>query len=141
MSKNNDIYNFKIDDSESYFRRYTTTDYVMIGLMILLTITGFGFIFALAIAFIYPRMTSQICISEYSHPDKKMWISKTDWDDYRTSNDVSLFQEYRRAKRFIPEKETSIGVADELAKYKKLLDNEIITDDEYNAKKKQLLNL
>lgn len=37
--------------------------------------------------------------------------------------------------------ETQLGFADEILKYKKLLDDGIITEEEFNAKKKQLLNL
>ena len=33
------------------------------------------------------------------------------------------------------------GQADEITKYKKLLDNGLITEDEFDQKKKQLLNL
>lgn len=36
---------------------------------------------------------------------------------------------------------TTVSSADELAKFKKLLDNNAITQEEYEAKKKQLLNL
>ena len=39
------------------------------------------------------------------------------------------------------EKTINITPADEILKYKKLLDIGAITSDEYNAKKKQLLNL
>ena len=34
-----------------------------------------------------------------------------------------------------------ISVADEIAKYKKLLDDGAITEEEYNAKKKQLMEI
>ena len=36
---------------------------------------------------------------------------------------------------------TTVSLADELAKFKKLLDNNAITQEEYETKKKQLLNL
>ena len=36
---------------------------------------------------------------------------------------------------------TEIGIADELIKYKELLDQEVITQEEFDAKKKQLLGL
>ncbi|WP_439022800.1 SHOCT domain-containing protein [Bacillus thuringiensis] len=35
----------------------------------------------------------------------------------------------------------TISVADELKKFKELLDMGVITEDEFNAKKKQLLNI
>ena len=36
--------------------------------------------------------------------------------------------------------ETSIGIADEIAKLKKLLDDGILTQDEYDQQKSRLLN-
>ena len=36
---------------------------------------------------------------------------------------------------------TNIGVADELKKYKELLDSGVISQEEFDAKKKQLLEL
>ena len=36
---------------------------------------------------------------------------------------------------------SAISAADEIAKYKKLLDDGTITEEEYNAKKKQLMEI
>ena len=40
-----------------------------------------------------------------------------------------------------PVQEINSSAADEIVKYKKLFDDGIITEDEFNAKKKQLLGL
>lgn len=139
MDKNN-IPVYSIDDSKSYFRRYTSTDIVFIGLMVLFGLTVFGLLISLLIALVYPRIPRTICISEYHKSDQKIWVSKDVWDLYRETHDVSAFNEYREMKRSIPQKHMQLGSADELAGYKKLLDSGVITQEEYDAKKKSILN-
>lgn len=52
-----------------------------------------------------------------------------------------LLLERQDMKYNTPKKEVHTSNADELKKYKELLDSGIITEEEFNAKKKQLLDL
>lgn len=63
---------------------------------------------------------------------------------HETINDLLIKrQEEKKAPKIIERKipESQISNADELKKYKELLDSGIITQEEFNAKKKQLLGL
>ena len=56
-------------------------------------------------------------------------------------NAVSLISTLTNMQNSTDEEITNTSSADEILKYKNLLDNGIITQDEFEAKKKQLLNL
>ncbi len=58
------------------------------------------------------------------------------------SNDIKeAYNSYKQAPVSSSKLETSISSADEIMKYKNLLDAGVITQDEFEAKKKQILNL
>jgi len=60
------------------------------------------------------------------------------------SNSLSLFLDKcitEKSNKQISNNKTQLGSADEILKYKKLLDEGIITEEEFLSKKKQLLNL
>lgn len=42
---------------------------------------------------------------------------------------------------YSPQSESTLSGADELAKYKKLFDDGVLTQEEFDIKKKQILNL
>lgn len=133
----------KIDDLKSYYRRYSTFDYVMLAIIFILILTGFGVIIGLPLAFFYPRMVSQITVSDYDNKSKKILVSKQEWDAYRDCHNFNVFNEYRRTKRIFyknTNNQLPTNVADDLIDYKKLLDSGAITKEEYDAKKKQILN-
>lgn len=86
-------------------------------------------------------MTDPVYISQSEIPSKKYWVKKEDWIKYRHSHHISIFTEYRHAKYISDTPESLIGEADQIAEYKKLLDDGVITKEEFDAKKKQILKL
>lgn len=66
------------------------------------------------------------------------WLLKNRKEVYDIINNVLI---ERQSNENIIKQETPKSNADELKKYKQLLDENIITQEEFNAKKKQLLDL
>lgn len=65
------------------------------------------------------------------------------WLQMLLEHDYAMLPEEEKAKLKNDEKEINSGIsfADEIKKYKELLDSGIITQEEFNTKKKQLLDL
>lgn len=136
----------KLDKNKSYYRRYVTIDFIMLAVIIILMFIFniIGVIIALGIAYFYPRMTSKVCVSSIDDKTKRFWISKTTWDEYRSNHDFNVFNEYRAKQRSrinTPSAEETTDVADELLKYKQLLDTDAITQEEFDKKKSQLFEV
>lgn len=133
----------KLDPNVSYRRRYSTAEIVCIilGTISLWAVIGLIF-FGIAIYLQFAGNT--IVVSEISNPTK-ITVDKFEWDQYRQEHGITYTQQYRRYKRHLinnnvlPSEDTD--VAEQLVKYKKLLDDGAITQDEFDTKKSQLLKL
>lgn len=68
------------------------------------------------------------------------WLLKNRKEVYEVINNILIERQSKTAETIIKQ-ETPISNADELKKYKDLLDSGVITQEEFEAKKKQLLNL
>jgi len=66
---------------------------------------------------------------------------KNNRDIHKSINDLLINRQKKNAEPTTPPVTSSTSNADELKKYKDLLDSGIITQDEFDAKKKQLLGL
>lgn len=70
------------------------------------------------------------------------WLSPTDITEYNKTSDSKIYKEPETTDESDGSNTSSIiGVADEIKKFKELLDSDAITREEYEAKKKQLLRL
>lgn len=68
------------------------------------------------------------------------------WQEYSADKKAKMKRafadgKYLRTSQYVNSSSTVIGGADEIKKYKELLDNGAITQEEFDAKKKQLLGL
>lgn len=78
-------------------------------------------------------------------------VLANDWREYNTERKEDLKKEFLRGKLVLNNaamqqttktvSNEEIGTADEIKKYKELLDMGAITQEEFDIKKKQLLNL
>lgn len=133
-----------LENSKSYYRRYQAIDYIMTIIIAFLVFTGFGIIIAVPLAIFYPRMISSFPVSDMNDRKTKLMVSKSQWDKYRASHSMNVFNEWRPTKRLFYSNDncdSSIGTADQIMNYKKLLDDGAITQEEFDAKKKQILGL
>jgi len=142
MVKQEDIYDYKPDDKKSYYRRKTGMDFVVVFVACILMMTGFGLIIAIPLVFLYQDMFSKVCISDLNDRNQKMWVTQDDWKNYRQNHNISIWSEYLKKERLrvIDPNVNVNNSADELLKYKKLLDADIITQNEFDTKKQQILN-
>ena len=60
---------------------------------------------------------------------------------YKTINNLLIERQSEKKTATIQTTELKTNSADELKKFKELLDNSVITQEEFEAKKKQLLGL
>lgn len=131
-----------LDKSKSYYRRWTTSDIIVTIIAVLLVGTLYGTFLALILFFVYPLFLSKFLVSDIDNKDEKIWVRKNDWKEYRLSHGIGYFTQYRPNRVVTSEQSHAPqGNADELKKFKKLLDEGTITQEEFNAKKKQILGI
>ncbi|APX71918.1 SHOCT domain-containing protein [Companilactobacillus allii] len=137
----------KLDPVKSYYRRWSTADYVIIILVALGIVSVFGIPVSIILYAIYRMVESKVYVSDIDNRGDKFWVRKIDWKNYRDTHGKNVFNEYRPQRVVTSQQENEAANAnqnnniDQLSKLKELLDQGVLTQEEFDAKKKELLNL
>lgn len=140
-------YYFTIQDDVSYYRRFNRYEKVWTTISVLSLFCGGAGLLILFLAFLFQRT---VTISPIGNSKMKFRIPRKIWADYRSGHDISFWEQYGKhhvapkdndevnVKRMYGEQ--PVDVTSEIAKYKKLLDDGAITQEEFDEKKAKLLH-
>lgn len=137
----------QLDPAKSYYRRWSTADYVIIGLAAVGFVSVFGIPVSVLLFVIYRMSESKIYVSDIDNRSVKFWVRKIDWKAYCETHGKNMFNSYKPQRVTTSQQEATAAAnaqnsnLDQLAKLKELLDQGVITQEEFDAKKKQLLDL
>lgn len=136
-----------LEPNVSYYRRVTMPDFFMAAFLIILSLTGLGLIITIPAALIYEFTKTKVEVSDINHKDMAMMTSAAVWKKYREKHGISFWSQYRPNVVIFdqsedePQNQNSVNVKSEIEKYKNMFDEGLITQEEFDAKRKQLLKL
>lgn len=143
MENNNER---NLDPNVSYKRQTTALEIwtIIVGV---LTLSAFGFgIFFLIAAMIIQFTTDNIKVKDLKTGVSK-FATRFEWNQYCKEHGINYWHEYRNEEKKLVEQHNVVSAVsnnetiDDLAKYKKLLDDGAINQDEFDKKKKEILGL